>query len=261
MQCLTSVTEEPTYEQQELGVAMEILRFEDTESPAPKRKHRSKGLVALGLVAALMGIGTAFASSTITVNVDNKVNLGQGVVTVSGCDSNIGFKPVTKLSSNASAFQVTDFIIGYKYNETDDGLIDTTACNLKQMKISLYKDKSPSGVDLVPCQATYDRRITSPFDPTKFTLAGGDTLEGSVVGIGKDLGVDGVDPDLGPFTAFKCGTDGSFYFLVDKTNLGTVKTMRIHWNDQNGFIFNANSFDHVTIESVSDEPGLTGATV
>ena len=34
--------------------------------------------------------------------------------------------------------------------------------------------------------------------------------------------------------------------------------MRIHWYDQTGFIFNANIFDHVTIESVSGETGLTG---
>ena len=47
---------------------MEILRFEESDAPAPKKKRPSKGLLALGLVAALMGIGTAFASSTISIN-------------------------------------------------------------------------------------------------------------------------------------------------------------------------------------------------
>jgi hypothetical protein len=78
---------------------MEILRFEDTESPAPKRKHRSTGLVALGLVAALMGIGTAFASSTIQINGDNPVTLGQGVTQVTGCDSAISVTTAAGLST------------------------------------------------------------------------------------------------------------------------------------------------------------------
>jgi hypothetical protein len=78
---------------------MEILRFEDTESPAPKRKHRSTGLVALGLVAALMGIGTAFASSTIQINGNNPVTLGQGVTQVTGCDSAISVTTAAGLST------------------------------------------------------------------------------------------------------------------------------------------------------------------
>ena len=245
MQCLTSVTEEPTYEQQELGVAMEILRFEDTESPAPKRKHRSKGLVALGLVAALMGIGTAFASSTITVNVDNKVNLGQGVVTVSGCDSNIGFKPITKLSADATNFQVTDFLIGYDYDGTPNhGQIDTAACEGKVLKISLYKDKVGGGVDLVKCKDTYNA-YSGP-------AIGADLKSSSAVYIGRvtDHG------NAASYTInYACDPDGSFYFPADK-----VTTAQIYWPDQSGFVFNPNAFDHVTIESVdpATSPALSG---
>ena len=64
---------------------MEILRFEESDAPAPKKKRPSKGLLALGLVAALMGIGTAFASSTIDINTNNKVQLGQGVASTVTC--------------------------------------------------------------------------------------------------------------------------------------------------------------------------------
>ena len=232
---------------------MEILRFEEVGSPTLLRKKSSKGLIAIGLVATLFGISSAFASSTITINGTNQVSLGQGVVTVSGCDTNIGFKPVTKLSSDATAFQVTDFIIGYDYDSTGAGLIDTTACSLKQMKISLYKDHAGGGIDLVPCQATYNGSTTPPL-----TSAGGNALKGSAVGIGQNGRANGNFAEY--VTDFKCGADGSFYFLVDPDtrNWGTAPSMRIHWYDQTGFIFNANIFDHVTIESVSGETGLTG---
>ena len=69
---------------------MEILRFDESDVPAPKRKRASKGWLALGLVATLMGVGTAFASSTITIPT---VSLGQGVAQVTNCDENVNVSP------------------------------------------------------------------------------------------------------------------------------------------------------------------------
>ena len=234
---------------------MEILRFEDTESPAPKRKHRSKGLVALGLVAALMGIGTAFASSTITVNVDNKVNLGQGVVTVSGCDSNIGFKPETKLSADATKFQVTDFIIGFDYDGSGKGLVDTTACAGQLFKVTLYKDNPSTHVpELVKCETTYNG---SP--------AAGAVLRSTpakvIIG-----GINDNSLMTNQAVPYKCSSDGSFYYEASYTPNPLYKSYqytsaKIYWPDITGFIFDANSFDHVTIESVRGETGLSGETV
>ena len=152
MQCLTSVTEEPTYEQQELGVAMEILRFEDTDSPAPKRKHRSTGLVALGLVAALMGIGTAFASSTIQINGSNPVTLGQGVTQVTGCDSAISVTTAAGLStpnidndvlatSKPSVLQPTFYLKNLILGEIDNHEFDATTgigCGGKYLAVQVF---------------------------------------------------------------------------------------------------------------------------
>ena len=56
---------------------MQILRFEDAPEVAPKRKKSSAGWVGIGLVAALFGVSTAFANSTIGINTDNKINLSQ----------------------------------------------------------------------------------------------------------------------------------------------------------------------------------------
>jgi hypothetical protein len=235
---------------------MEILRFEDTESPAPKRKHRSKGLVALGLVAALMGIGTAFASSTITVNGNNQVNLGQGVVTVSGCDSNIGFKPETKLSPDATKFQVTDFIIGFDYDGSGKGLVDTTACAGQLFKVTLYKDNASTHVpELVKCETTYDG------SPAAGAALRGTTPMQVIIGGRNDnsLMANNAVP-------YKCSSDGSFYYEASYTPSPPLinyqyTSAKIYWPDKTGFIFDANWFDHVTIESVSGETGLSGATV
>ena len=73
---------------------MEILRFDESETPAPKRKRASKGWVAVGLVATLMGVSTAFASSTVNINTDNTASLGQGVVKVTTCDNHVNLIPV-----------------------------------------------------------------------------------------------------------------------------------------------------------------------
>lgn len=79
---------------------MEILRFDNQEPKAPNRKKSSRGLLMVGLVATLFGISSAFASSTININTDNKVNLGQGVVKVSGCDTSIDVVPTTAMALN-----------------------------------------------------------------------------------------------------------------------------------------------------------------
>ncbi|CAN2212030.1 hypothetical protein MCEMRE22_01028 [Candidatus Nanopelagicaceae bacterium] len=229
---------------------MEILRFEDQGPSAPHRKKSSRGFLIVGLIATLFGISSAFASSTITINGTNAVNLGQGVVTVSGCDSSIGFKPITKLSDSATAFQVTDFVVGYDFDGSGIGLIDTDSCDMKQMKITLYKDRV-GGVDLVPCQNTYND-LTIPRVST-----GGNSLKGAKVGIGKNGTANGNFAEY--VTDYKCSSDGSFYFLLDKTRGSqSGSSMRIHWYDQSGFVLNANTFDHITIESVSGETGLSG---
>jgi len=95
---------------------MQILRFEDAQEVAPKRKKSSAGWIGLGLAAALFGVSTAFASSTIAINGGNTINLAQGVVAVTGCDSDIGVLPSTSLVKNsdtsALGFDVTGLTVG-----------------------------------------------------------------------------------------------------------------------------------------------------
>jgi hypothetical protein len=78
---------------------MEILRFEEASTTAPKRKKSSKGYLTAGFVAALFGIGTALASATTTIEINNDqgISLGQGVTLATACDTEIGVVPITEM--------------------------------------------------------------------------------------------------------------------------------------------------------------------
>jgi hypothetical protein len=77
---------------------MEILRFEEATSPAPKRKKSSKGFLTLSFVAVLFGVGSAFATTTVEINSGQGVSLGQGVTLAAACDSQIDIVPITAMT-------------------------------------------------------------------------------------------------------------------------------------------------------------------
>jgi hypothetical protein len=76
---------------------MEILRFEEATTTAPKRKKSSKGYLTAGFVATLFGLGSAFASNTIAINGNAPIALGQGVTIVTACDDAISVVPITEM--------------------------------------------------------------------------------------------------------------------------------------------------------------------
>jgi hypothetical protein len=76
---------------------MEILRFEEATTTAPKRKKSSKSYLAVGFVATIFGLGSAFASNTIEINGDAPIALGQGVTLVTACDTEIAVAPITEM--------------------------------------------------------------------------------------------------------------------------------------------------------------------
>ena len=114
---------------------MEILRFEEAPTGAPKRKKSSRSFIALGFVATLFGVSTAFASSTITINnPDNTIALGQGVSVFTTCDTEIGVEPITSLDNvDVSQFGLTKVVIGsttfggssFAINKTEAGCFET----------------------------------------------------------------------------------------------------------------------------------------
>jgi hypothetical protein len=103
---------------------MEILRFEEAPTSAPKRKKSSRSFIALGFVATLFGVSTAFASSTITINSNTPIALGQGVSVFTTCDTKIGVEPVTELKDDLSSFGFNKLKIGTTYDGDNQYLIN-----------------------------------------------------------------------------------------------------------------------------------------
>ena len=125
---------------------MEILRFDEVDAPTPKRKRPSKAWLALSLVAALMGVGTAFASSTIQLN---NVQLGQGVTSVVACDNSIGVVPKTGLVfvSDVAHFVLKTLAIGSIETNLESSGTVSENCSNKIFKITLYNAEKSVGVD------------------------------------------------------------------------------------------------------------------
>jgi hypothetical protein len=93
---------------------MEILRFEEATTTAPKRKKSSKGYLTIGFVATIFGLGSAFASNTIAINGNAPIALGQGVTIVTACDTSISISPITSMTVEAGGpkFYMNELQIG-----------------------------------------------------------------------------------------------------------------------------------------------------
>lgn len=117
---------------------MEILRFDDEPTATPKRKRSSRGLLAVAFFAMVLGVGSAFASSSISINGDsNKIDLGQGVSTVAACDTEIGITATTEISGlTGSPFFYLKTLVLKRLNTTSDG------CAGKTLNIKIYNGAS-----------------------------------------------------------------------------------------------------------------------
>ena len=115
---------------------MEILRFEESDAPAPKKKRPSKGLLALGLVAALMGIGTAFASSTISINGDNTDN-SDGVQQITCSDLEFNKVSIEGTGPDAAAHcSVTDGSVYFAVSDHTSYMMKFNLSNINADKFA-----------------------------------------------------------------------------------------------------------------------------
>ena len=122
---------------------MELLRFDDAVSNSPRRKKSSRGMLAVGLVATLFGISSAFASSTITINGDAPIALGQGVTAVTACDESITIAPKTKMSTKTGApvfYLETLTVTNVDTRTTVAGV----GCGTKIFDLQVFNDASPA---------------------------------------------------------------------------------------------------------------------
>jgi hypothetical protein len=144
---------------------MEILRFEEATTTAPKRKRSSKGYLTVAFVAALFSVGSAFATTTSSININNRqpIALGQGITTFTTCDSKIAIMPTTILNGDATDFVLDKVTIGAVYGNGDDkndylinnGPASASAdgCLDAEFVIKFYL--GTSGIPVSPC-ATFE---------------------------------------------------------------------------------------------------------
>lgn len=200
---------------------MEILRFEEAPTSAPKRKKSSRSFIALGFVATLFGVSTAFASSTITINSDRPIALGQGVSVFTTCDKFIGVNPVTALDSDLSKFKLTEVTIGTNYEPPspptppDDYLIDPS-CVGTNFVVKFYD--SESGTPTTPINICATDGATPPVPIYDISV--------SNVAVGK----------------YVCASSG-VYFQVKETSHSIIFGKSIA----------PDFFDHISIETTTED--------
>ena len=125
---------------------MEILRFEEAAPTAPKRKKSSKGYLTIGFVAALFSVGSAFATSSISINSGSVIGLGQGVAKVTGCDPAITVTPHTKLIGDGGALKfAVDYIDVLDINSGVTNPTTGLGCLDKDIEVKFYDNFTTAG--------------------------------------------------------------------------------------------------------------------
>jgi hypothetical protein len=132
---------------------MEILRFEEAQTIAPKRKKSAKGYLTLGFVAALFSISSAFATNSITINNDANIALGQGISTFTTCDTKIGVTPTTALQDGLTTFALTGVTIGTTYL-TDTAYKISADCVGSDFVVRFYLTGSATPIDICTSHGT-----------------------------------------------------------------------------------------------------------
>jgi hypothetical protein len=122
---------------------MEILRFDDGGTPSHPRKKSSRGMLVVGLVATLFGISSAFASSTIAINGNAPIALGQGVTAVTACDEAIDIAPRTVMSTKTGEpiFYLEKILVSNVDTRTT---VAGVGCGTKIFDLQIFNGASPA---------------------------------------------------------------------------------------------------------------------
>ena len=158
---------------------MEILRFDGAGTPSQPRKKSSRGMLVVGLVATLFGISSAFASSTITINSNAPVALGQGVTAVTACDTAISVTPKSAMRVGVSGPKF--YLDTITVSNVDNSATDATTglgCKDKIFDLQIFNTDSPT-VTAYSCTAlNYSSPKTVSITPSGDTPA---TCSGSTI--------------------------------------------------------------------------------
>lgn len=129
---------------------MEILNLGGlNESSAQSPKKKFKVLLGVGLLAAVMGMGSTLAAS-ITLSSGSPVEFGQGVAATTACDSSLTVTPFsTYVNSEVSA--KADFLFSsVTISNLDTSTTDATTgvgCGGRYLVLKAYTDTTTAGTN------------------------------------------------------------------------------------------------------------------
>ena len=143
---------------------MEILKFDDEKSPAP-RKRSGRGAILVAFIAVALGAGTALASGTLSINgTSNTIALDQGVAATVQCDTDgVDISLSSSINSTAEKFYVTGIYVSK--------IADT--CIGKSFRVRIYDSTGIANtfcddhVDGADCYNTYvEKTVTDDMTST-----------------------------------------------------------------------------------------------
>ena len=129
---------------------MEILNLggsHDTSGPAPKKKF--KVLLGVGLLAAVMGMGSTLAAS-ITLSSGSPVEFGQGVAATTACDSTLTVTPFSTYVNSATSAKADFLFSSVTISNLDTATTNTSTgvgCGGRYLVLKAYTDTTTAGTN------------------------------------------------------------------------------------------------------------------
>ena len=148
--------------------SMQVLKFEDSPKGSRKKRSASKFLLPVSLMMAIGLFGSTFAAN-ITINSDQSLEFGQGVLSAAACDSSISIAPGAEFDNDASSptfrfktvtLSGVDTCAGKvltlrAYNNADDAALEigTSSSGSAYSTIALTWDSSDGGLSTAALDA------------------------------------------------------------------------------------------------------------
>jgi hypothetical protein len=129
---------------------MEILNlggFNESSAQSPKKKF--KVLLGVGLLAAVMGMGSTLAAS-ITLSSGSPVEFGQGVAATTACDSSLTVTPFSTYVNSATAAKADFLFSSVTITNLDTATTNTTngqGCGGRVLVLKAYTDTTTAATN------------------------------------------------------------------------------------------------------------------
>jgi len=197
---------------------MEILRFEEAGSPTPRRKKSSRGLIIAGLVATLFGIGSAFASTSISINSGSAVGIGSGVSLVTACDTAITVAPHSAVVTGGASGPVfnTDNIALSNIDTTTTNASTGLGCGGQYFDLQVFTGATTSALPYTCSQLNHVAGFNVTYvDGTSKNISA--TCASSIISFQIPTGIAAANPVFNvPFTS--ATLDISYITLVSRSS-------------------------------------------